>query len=167
MKCEKCGKRQADTHIKRVVNGEFAEYNLCSECANELGYTNVFDNFTNDFFGFNSMLGNFFSNALPVRSQATRCEVCGTSYAEISEKGMIGCENCYKVFGQQLMPTIKGIHGNTTHCGKHSVFAQEIKTEVNSESELEKLKNQLNTAIENQEFEKAAEIRDKIKELEG
>lgn len=172
MKCQKCGNKPADTHVKRVINGEFEEYNLCSDCAKELGYTNLFDGFASDFAdSFNSMLGSFFSNALPARSQATRCEVCGTSYADITRSGMMGCANCYAIFADQLMPTIRRVHGNTTHCGKHSVFANKEETAVTNEkpeeNQLEKLKAELQTAIENQEFEKAAELRDKIKEMEG
>ena len=171
MKCQKCGNKTADTHVKRVINGEFEEYNLCSDCAKELGYTNLFDGFANDFAeGFNSMLGSFFSNALPARSQATRCEVCGASYADITHSGMMGCANCYEIFAEQLMPTIRRVHGNTTHCGKHSVFAmkeKEVVAEKTEKNQLEKLKEELQTAIENQEFERAAELRDKIKEMEG
>lgn len=171
MKCQKCGKKQADTHIKRVINGAFEEYDLCSECAKELGYTNIFNDFSQELSGgFNSLLGSFFSNALPARSQATRCEVCSTSYADIARTGMMGCSNCYTIFADQLMPTIRRVHGNTTHCGKHSVFAKKEESnpiETPVENPVETLKAQLKEAIENQEFEKAAELRDKIKELEG
>ena len=172
MKCQKCGKNPADTHIKRVINGEFQEYNLCSHCAKEMGYSNMFEGFGGFQDSFNSLLGSFFSNALPARSQATRCEVCGTGYADITRTGMMGCANCYSIFADQLMPTIRRVHGNTTHCGKHSVFAKKEKTtpaaeENPKEKQLEELKLKLKTAIENQEFELAAELRDKIKEMEG
>lgn len=170
MKCQKCNERQANTHIKQVINGEFKEYDLCSDCAKELGYTNIFGDFNSDFVNdFSSLLGGFFSNALPARSQATRCEVCGTSYADITRNGMIGCSKCYEIFAEQLMPTIRRVHGNTTHCGKHSKFAKtQIKEEpLNKSNLVDELKEQLETAIKNQEFEKAAQLRDKIKEMEG
>ena len=168
MKCQKCNQKQADTHIKRVINGEFEEYNLCSDCAKELGYTNIFDGFSDTLTGnLNNFIGSFFSNALPARSQATRCEVCGTSYGDITRSGMMGCSNCYKIFSEQLMPTIRRVHGNTAHCGKHSKFAKENKEVMLSKPQIDDLKEQLQTAIEKQEFEKAAEIRDRIKEMEG
>lgn len=172
MKCQKCGNKQADTHIKRVINGEFEEYNLCSDCAREAGYSNMFDGFANDISsGFNSLLGSFFSNALPARSQSTRCDVCSMSYGDITRTGMMGCANCYKIFADQLMPTIRRVHGNITHCGKHSAFVkktQGTQPQKNSkENQVEKLKQELKIAVENQEFEKAAELRDKIKEMEG
>lgn len=169
MKCQKCGKNEADTHVKRVINGEFEEYDLCSECAKELGYTNMFSDFASDF---NSFLGSFFSNALPARTQATRCEVCNTGYADIARTGMMGCANCYSIFADQLMPTIRRVHGNTTHCGKHSKASKVEITEVKEEkqdnkSKIAKLKEQLDIAVKNQEFEKAAQLRDEIKDMEA
>lgn len=168
MKCQKCNIRPADTHIKRVFNGEFQEYNLCSECAKEMGYGNIFDDFTDSFQkDFNNFLGSFFSNALPARSQATRCEKCGTSYADITRTGMMGCAQCYKIFSKQLMPTIKHIHGNISHCGKRSkANASNSKEIVVLKSDVTQLKEQLKNAVEHQEFEKAAQLRDKIKEME-
>jgi protein arginine kinase activator len=172
MKCQKCQKNNADTHIKRVVNGQFEEYHLCSECAREMGYTSMFDEFSHSFSDdFNSLFGSFFENALPARTQATRCETCGSSYNDITRTGMMGCADCYKVFEDRILPTIRRIHGNTTHCGKNSAAYKKEKTETKAEikevSELDKLKNELDKAIKNQEFEKAAELRDKIKEMEG
>jgi protein arginine kinase activator len=166
MKCQKCGKRDADTHVKRVINGEFEEYDLCSECAKEMGYTNMFSDFASDF---NSLLGSFFGNALPARTQATRCEVCNTGYADIARTGMMGCANCYKIFADQLMPTIRRVHGNTTHCGKHSKAykVQPVEEKKEDTSKLENLKKQLDIAVKNQEFEKAAQLRDEIKDMEA
>jgi protein arginine kinase activator len=171
MKCQKCGKNNADTHIKRVINGAFEEYHLCSECAREMGYSNVFEGFSHSFADdFNSLFGSFFENALPARTQATRCETCGAGYNDITRTGMMGCADCYKVFADQIMPTVRRVHGNTTHCGKNSAAAKKQAAEPKKEetvSELDKLKAELNKAIENQEFERAAELRDKIREQEG
>ncbi|MCH5299277.1 MAG: UvrB/UvrC motif-containing protein [Ruminococcus sp.] len=166
MKCQKCNKNNATTHIKRVINGEFEEYNLCSECAKEMGYNNIFGSFADDF---NSLFGSFFENALPARTQATRCEFCGTSYSDIARTGMVGCANCYDVFADRIMPTVRRVHGNTTHCGKNSQFAKAEAAQPQEEkpSDIDALKSELDLAIKNQEFEKAAELRDKIKAMEG
>lgn len=176
MKCQKCQNREATTHIKRVINGEFEEYDLCSECAKEMGYGNLFHDFTSSFADdFNSLFGSFFENALPARTQATRCDTCGSSYNDIQRTGMMGCADCYNIFYKEIMPTIRKVHGNTTHCGKNSAAfkAERAKTAVEKPeekeplNELDKLQSELNTAVENQEFEKAAELRDKIKDMEG
>lgn len=167
MKCQKCGANNANTHIKTIVNGEFKEYDLCSECAKQMGYTNVFGDIENEFSNF---LGSFFGNVLPARTQATRCEFCGSSYLDIAKSGHVGCANCYSVFGDQLLPSIRRIHGNTAHCGKNSGKAekQSVKPqEETKEQKLERLKSELDKAVQEQNFEHAAELRDKIKEMEG
>ncbi len=167
MKCQKCGANNANTHVKTIINGEFKEYDLCSECAHKLGYTNVFADMDNDF---SSLLGSFFTNVLPARTQATRCEFCGSTYAEIAKTGQVGCAHCYELFADQLYPSIRRIHGNTTHCGKNSgkQAAQVQKpAEMTKEQQIAELKKQLDAAVQEQDFERAAELRDKIKEMEG
>ncbi|MCQ2514258.1 MAG: UvrB/UvrC motif-containing protein [Ruminococcus sp.] len=167
MKCQKCGADNANTHIKTIVNGEFKEYDLCGECAKKMGYTNLFGEMENDF---SNLLGSFFGNVLPARTQATRCEFCGSSYADIAKSGHLGCANCYKIFGEQLMPSIRRIHGNTTHCGKNSGSEQRKITkpvEETKEQKIAQLKAELNKAVQEQNFEYAAQIRDKIKEMEA
>ena len=168
MKCQKCGANNANTHIKTVINGEFKEYDLCSECAKKMGYTNVFGEMEDEF---SSFLGSFFGNVLPARTQATRCEFCGSTYSDITKSGHVGCAKCYSVFADELYPSIRRIHGNTTHCGKHSKPAEKSRAtkpeEETKKDKIIRLKAELDKAINEQNFEYAAELRDKIKELEA
>ena len=166
MKCQKCGANNANTHIKTIINGEFKEYDLCSECAHKMGNTNVFADMENDF---SNLLGSFFTNVLPARTQATRCEFCGSTYPEIAKTGQVGCANCYTLFADQLYPSIRRMHGNTTHCGKNS--GKTVKAakpaEMTKEEKIKDLQAQLDAAVKEQNFERAAELRDQIKEMEG
>lgn len=168
MKCQKCGANNANTHVKTVINGEFKEYDLCSECAKKMGYTNIFGDMESEFSNF---LGSFFGNVLPARTQATRCEFCGSTYSDIAKSGHVGCANCYDVFADELFPSIRRIHGNTTHCGKNSSLARKAKekkpTEETKEDKIKNLKAELDKAVAEQNFELAAELRDKIKEMEA
>ena len=168
MKCQKCGANNANTHVKTVINGEFKEYDLCSDCAKKMGYTNVFSDMEDEFSNF---LGSFFGNVLPARTQATRCEFCGTTYPEIAKTGHVGCAKCYDVFADELYPSIRRIHGNTTHCGKNSKRAENAKAEKpveqTKEDKIKALKAELDKAVKEQNFEHAAELRDKIKEMEA
>ena len=168
MKCQKCGANNANTHVKTIINGEFKEYDLCSECAKKMGYTNVFGDMEDEFSNF---LGSFFGNVLPARTQATRCEFCGSTYSDIAKSGHVGCANCYSVFADELFPSIRRIHGNTTHCGKNSSLAEKAKqsksSEETKEDKIKRLKAELDKAVKEQNFEHAAELRDKIKELEA
>ena len=164
MKCQKCG-NNANTHIKTVINGEIKEYDLCSECAKKMGYKNVFTSFEDEFSNF---LGSFFGNALPARTQATRCEFCGSTYSDIAKSGHVGCARCYDVFGDELMPLIRRLHGNTSHCGKNSgkVTTDEKKKETKADK-IAKLKKELEKSVAEQNFEIAAQLRDEIKGLEA
>ena len=168
MKCQKCGANNANTHVKTIINGEFKEYDLCSDCAQKMGYTNVFSDMEDEFSNF---LGSFFGNVLPARTQATRCEFCGTTYPEIAKTGHVGCAKCYDVFADELYPSIRRIHGNTTHCGKNSKRAENAKAEKpveqTKEDKIKALKAELDKAVKEQNFEHAAELRDKIKEMEA
>lgn len=166
MKCQKCGADNANTHIKTIINGEFTEYDLCSDCAKKMGYTNVFGDMESDFSNF---LGSFFGNVLPARTQATRCEFCGSTYADIAKSGNVGCANCYELFADRLYPSISRIHGNTEHCGKNSASSEKDAStdKKTKEQRLETMKAELEKAIQEQNFEYAAKLRDMIKETEA
>ena len=120
MKCQKCGANTANTHVKTIINGELKEYDLCGDCAKKMGYTGFFGDPEGEF---SNLLGSFFTNVLPARTQATRCEFCGSTYSEIAKTGQVGCAHCYELFADRLYPSIRRMHGNTTHCGKHSAAA--------------------------------------------
>ena len=170
MLCQHCKKNEATTHVKTVINGEYAEYRLCSECARELGYSGMFPDFTTDFGG---MLSSFLSAALPARSGVTRCNTCGSTLGDIKKTGKVGCADCYELFFSDLMPTIRSIHGNTEHIGKRPVIEYTVNHEDTPEKKddnkktLESLRDELKKAIEDENFEKAAKLRDEIKKMEG
>lgn len=162
MLCQSCGKNQANTHIKKIINGELTEYMLCENCAAKLGYSNIFDEFG---FDFDNLLGSFFANSEPkfMRLNSKRCDFCGSSFEDISNTGKVGCSKCYDVFFDQLMPSIKRIHGNTKHAGKCAAVSGEeniLKNQINS------LNERMKIAISDQNFEEAAKIRDELKILQ-
>ena len=117
MLCQHCKKHQATTHVKTMINGEYAEYMLCPECAHELGYDNMFTDFSADFGG---LLSSFFSNALPAISGATHCDTCGSTLNDIKRSGKVGCADCYDTFFSELLPIIRSIHGKVTEPNPHS-----------------------------------------------
>lgn len=168
MLCQHCKEKQATTHVKSIVNGEYTEYMLCSDCAKKMGYTNLWSDMHSDI---DSLFGSFFANALPARSGATRCRVCGSTYHDIASSGKVGCANCYDLFFGELMPSIRRIHGNTVHCGKkpskdNTVVDNTDNKSDNTDIQINELKSQLDAAVSEQNFELAAQLRDKIKELE-
>lgn len=160
MICDKCKKNQATTHVHTVVNGKQSEVWLCTECAHTVGYDNIFGGMASDF---SSFLGNFLGDGLPARTSGSRCKNCGASFADIARLGKVGCANCYDVFYDELLPSIKKMHGNTKHMGKTASCAG---AQVKTANRVEKLKAELLSAIKEQDFENAAKLRDQIKSLE-
>ena len=159
MLCQSCEKRQATTHIKTILNGELKEYSLCSECASRLGYGSFLGDYA---FDLDRLFGSFFDGFTGDKS-SRRCKLCGSSFEDIAKSGKVGCAQCYEEFYEELLPSIQRIHGRTNHTGK---LARSAGTEVKVKNEIAKCKAELEQAIKTQEFEKAAELRDKIKELE-
>ncbi len=162
MLCQNCGKYEATTHVKRIVNGETAEAHLCGDCAKALGYTDVFGGFGNTF---SDLLGSFFGepSVNTLSSRTLRCEKCGNTFNDIVNSGKIGCADCYTTFYDKLLPSLQRIHGKTRHEGKNpTVINAQV---VENENPIEKLESELQQAISEQNFEKAAELRDKINSL--
>lgn len=160
MICELCGKHQATTHVKSMVNGEYTEMWLCPKCAKSKGLGNIFTHTATDF---SSFLGSFFGEGLPSRTSATRCKSCGSSFADIARSGMVGCAECYTNFYDELLPSIQKIHGNIQHTGK---VASNADAQVKVAREIEKVRQELAKAVSEQNFELAAKLRDKINEME-
>ena len=195
MKCNKCS-NEATTHIRQSINGEVTELWLCSECAEKMGVGGMFSgfggfgsfsSFDSLFGGFDSLLGSFLgSPSVKTLPAQTRCSVCGSSFSDIAERGKAGCANCYDTFASQLRPTIERIHGRASHAGKlpgkaapaagekagekKSVFGGRAKNDEAkrpAEDTLGSLKAELQKAIAAEEYEKAAELRDKIRAMEN
>lgn len=166
MLCQKCSKRQATTHIKRVINGEATESHLCSDCASALGYDGFFGGFN---FSIPNIFSSFFTDGLISLGSAKneRCEKCQSSFDDIVKSGMVGCSDCYEKFYDKLLPSIQRIHGKAKHAGKVPPVTKSTIEEkkISTEELILKKEADLKKAIESQEFERCAVLRDEIKEL--
>jgi protein arginine kinase activator len=91
------------------------------------------------------------------------CPTCGATLSEFQESGRLGCPSCYQVFTDELNALFTRIHGSTEHGGKHPGGGGDYGSETVS---IEVLKRKLKTAVESEEFEEAALLRDKIHEAE-
>lgn len=166
MKCTHCNEREANTHIKRIINGRKEEMHLCEECAKELG---VMEEFSFEPFTMDSLFGKLLgagAKAFNSLSGVDRCTYCGTTFNDIVNTGRVGCAHCYDKFERKLEPSIEKLHGRAKHIGKNVSYTEEKnETEKETVSELDKLKADLKLAIQEQRFEDAAVLRDKINEL--
>ena len=166
MKCQKCNKNQATTHITQVINGNKTEMYLCRECSEENqdilffkpGFDQEFENLFSGFWNNPQLL----ATSLTGKNNLETCSVCKMTASEFLRKGKPGCSNCYSVFSDYLLRPLKQIHGSTHHTGK--IPSRKTK-DIKSADQLKKLEQELNLAVMDQKFEEAAVIRDKINEL--
>lgn len=173
MLCQKCKKNNATIHYRENINGKVTEYSLCADCAAELErdgvikFENPFSNFMrDDIFDFASVLPSFFTslNHALGSGESKHCPVCGSTFSDIARTGHIGCPQCYETFADELAATVNQLHGASKPQGR---IPKRFGEKQNREAEINSLKEEQKKAIEAQEFEKAAELRDKIKALEA
>lgn len=170
MLCDRCKKNEAKIYYTEIINGKKTEQHLCEECAakhstfqalNSIGKGEV--NLSGMLFG---LLGNIQSTKETDKTPSNACKKCGMTYEQFTKDGQFGCEECYKCFGKVLNKNFRSIHGADTHTGKQPRgYVSEAKRIVDELSEIDKLSIQLQQAIEQEEYEEAAKLRDKIKEL--
>jgi protein arginine kinase activator len=172
MMCQECNQRPATLHFTKIVNGEKGEFHLCEKCAQEKG--EMFMVNSSSGFSINNLLAGLFNLEPSFQQQAQKdpfekqeilqCDHCSMTFQQFVKKGKFGCSHCYSVFKDQLSPIFKRLHsGNSTHKGK---IPQRIGGTMHIKKNIEELKDQLKELISNEEFEKAATIRDEIRLLD-
>ncbi|MEA2081963.1 MAG: UvrB/UvrC motif-containing protein [Elusimicrobiota bacterium] len=154
MICDICKENEATVHFTSFHGGEVTKMHICHACAVKLG---VFDGNTQE--KSFDILGKFLSAlALPESISDQSCSECGKKLSEFREDGKLGCPQCWEAFRANLEPLLKKIHGRSFHKGKAG--APKVKN-----LRVGALQKELLTAVEKEEYEEAARIRDKIKEL--
>ncbi|MCB4790730.1 MAG: UvrB/UvrC motif-containing protein [Elusimicrobia bacterium] len=159
MLCNICRNNEANIHLDGIVNGKTMNLNLCEECAKKQG---IEFSLEKPHFSIVDLLANLSDWEIPGHKVAKSivCPNCGLSYVKFKEMGRLGCSKCYSSFEMQLSPLLKRIHGSIKHIGKQA----KIKIPVSSDK-VSRLRIELGKAIKDEEFEKAAELRDMIKKI--
>lgn len=160
MLCDICAKKEATVHLTEIVNDQVTKLNLCEDCAREKGAQ------MEEHFGLSELLAGLTDIGTTVEPEVaitTKCPNCGLTYQNFRKMGRLGCSECYEVFKKELGPLLKRIHGSDRHVGK--VPLKGGKT-IKDTRTLQDLKIQLEKAIQTEEFEEAAKLRDKIRDLE-
>ena len=111
------------------------------------------------------LFGGFFGIPLQKSIPAQKkCPTCQTTFSQISKCGRVGCADCYTAFEAELRPTLRSIHGVTSHTGESPSRHRAMQERS---ARLEALKTQLGEAIAREDFEKAATLRDEIRALQA
>jgi len=156
--CQNCNKKAATFHVTEIIDNEKKEIHLCEDCAREKNIALPTGSLTD----FISGLFEAHNEKEVPELAGIACPVCGTTYAEFRQGGGLGCSRDYAVFKKALLPFLERIHGSTKHKGKVPINAGK---DMANARKLIQLRRDLNKAIEAEEYEKAAKLRDQIYEL--
>ena len=194
MLCERCKKREATILYREFgMNGERTELHLCESCARKMNIGSDLVDFEDDL-SFGVMLSAFFtgqSEEKKVDYDRVICPDCKTRYTDFVRQSRFGCPSCYEVFDVLMRDNIKQLQGSDIHKGKRPKYGLRMRPEsearemaVNEGSEKETsvspasspeverriqirgLRVQLNAAVREENYVRAAEIRDRIRALE-
>lgn len=176
MKCDESGCNQkASVHLTEIVNGNITKLNLCEYCAQKKGSQ------LEQHFGIADLLqglADFEESLAETPQEKVKCPKCGISFDEFKKIGRLGCAECYNAFHEKLNTLLKRIHGSSKHVGKipkksaDQVMSKEMKAKETKlkksqiTSELTQLRTSLQTAVQKENYEEAARLRDRIKQLE-
>ena len=169
MVCDACKQQQATVHLTEIVNEQMTELHLCETCANQKGAQ------VESHFGLADLLSGLAEMGKPQGGKEAgageeedvstkACPSCGMTYEDFRKVGRLGCADCYGTFKRNLASLLKRIHGSPHHLGKAP--ARLVKPASKTKTELADMKHALERAIEMEEFEKAAQLRDQIREME-
>ncbi len=160
MICQFCKKNVATVHLTEFTDGEKQEVHLCEECARKKGLS-VKTNFS-----LQDLLSSLMAQKkenFPEEVLKLVCPSCGLTFAQFRESGRFGCPQDYQVFMKGLIPLLERIHGSARHFGK---VPDRIDSDTAKERALLDLRNQLEDAIQHEEYERAAQLRDRIHAIE-
>lgn len=172
MQCSECNKRPATLHYTQIINGKKTEIHVCEVCAAQKGYP--FHTTQEEPFSLQDLLTSLFhvnhaqmdmqNNAFFEQIERLRCEKCNSTFSDFQRLGKFGCAQCYQSFKPKLESIFRRVHsGNVKHHGK---IPKRKGSSIHVKKELETYREYLKQLIVEENFEKAAIIRDKIKELE-
>lgn len=155
MKCEICQQNEASVHFKQVQEGEARELYVCEQCASQNGFDPGSPMALTDFlFG----VGVQADPVLPESSK--KCNSCGLDWKEFNKKSRLGCPSCYDDFATELAPMLESMHKGARHVGK-------VPSNAVMDVELESLQAALDKAVGLEDFEEAAILRDRMREISG
>lgn len=172
MKCERCKINESTVHLTEIIKGVKSEVHLCESCARDIGLNSKLSNFSLAVPDFLSFLSDEIKEINGEVTDETVCKRCGTDYASVKKSHKMGCPFCYHYFSERLKD-IQSSNDTNGHRGRvpehfseiESVFKEKRK-DIELVNDVNKLQTQLSQAVDNEEYEQAALIRDKIKDLE-
>lgn len=160
MKCESCNINEATIHLTQVVNGVVKKVHICQECAEKSGLDlNSPISITDILLGLGGTQEQ--EGDLPFEQS---CPVCHMRRTDFKKSGRLGCAHCYENFMGEVNSIINAMHHSTQHVGKLPARAG---SEARQQAEVATLRQKLDSAIAQEDFEEAARLRDQIRAIQN
>ncbi|MGH7538377.1 MAG: UvrB/UvrC motif-containing protein [Gemmatimonadales bacterium] len=150
-------------NLTQVEHDTKVTLHLCEQCAQEKGIETGTAVLKSPLGTFLSAMGK--GATLPVPADTLRCATCGATLRDFRDSGRLGCGQCYQSFEVHLRDLLRRLHGSSQHVGER-YLPPGANGESDSTSMLLDLRDQLRRAVESENFELAAELRDRLRVLE-
>jgi protein arginine kinase activator len=161
MVCDHCGENEAIIHLTQIENNEMRTFQLCEECAAAKGLEPGQQAGNLPLTEFLAQVGRGGESSA---SQGP-CLFCGLKLDEFKKSGRLGCPQCYVSFDPHLKGLLRRLHGGTQHVGK--VYLPPDPSVAEQQEHLAGLRRKLDRAVQSEDFERAAQIRDLIRTMES
>jgi protein arginine kinase activator len=159
MRCQSCQTRAATVHYTELLEGGLREFNLCEDC-----YALKKPHGTDMIGMLAEALAPAVAGTVREEAMAQACANCGLTYAAFRSRGRLGCPLCYESFRPALEPLLEKIHGGRAHVGKSPVDGG--GGDRTRERLLISLRRKLQDAIQQENYELAASLRDELRKAE-
>ncbi|MDP3910151.1 MAG: UvrB/UvrC motif-containing protein [Gemmatimonadales bacterium] len=163
MLCDNCKEREAIINLTHVEHDSKVTLHLCEQCAQQKGVETGSAVMKTPLGGFLTALGKG-GALLPTPADGLRCSACGSTLRDFRDTGRLGCDQCYVSFDMHLRDLLRRLHGSSQHVGER--YDLPGSEDTDPRSRLLELKAQLRRAVEGENFELAADLRDRIRVLE-
>ena len=151
MKCDVCGRHEASALVTMIVNGKKAVRKVCKQCIARM------------------QRGDAYATQMAILSsfeppeQEIYCPVCNTAWSQVLKCGRVGCASCYQAFDTLLQPLLVHLNGAAQQSEDANGAAASEPVEKN---EISRLREEMFAAVNAEEYERAAQLRDRIRSLE-
>lgn len=164
MSCEQCHEREAVIHLTQIVNEQVTTLHLCERCAAEKGVESPGSQPKTPLGTFLAAMGQELPEQAPAPRAGENCPRCGGTLQDFRESGRLGCSDCYRTFEVPLRDLLRRLHGSTHHLGER--YTDHETAPPVQRGQAAELREQLRLAVETENFELAAELRDRLRVLE-
>ncbi|HTE45399.1 MAG TPA: UvrB/UvrC motif-containing protein [Gemmatimonadaceae bacterium] len=158
MMCDSCHERDAVVHLTTIENNAVHQLHLCERCAAERGVETTVATPKHPLADF------LHQQVVATATDSSSCTFCNATMADFRATGRWGCARCYTNFEAGIRELLRRVHGNHRHVGR--AYLPPMSESLEQASVLGELRDRLRRAIETEQFELAADLRDRIRVME-